>query len=214
MSGLSREDAGVSGGGFEVSINGGSSAANAGDLIVPDILRFLSEAVYATDTKGRITFFNRAAADMWGASPQLGTSEFDGVWRLLRPDGAPLTEAESPTALTLKHGQAIRGLEALGERPDGSRTAFFAFSAPIMDRDGAIVGVVNLLVDCAGRVTDDRAAQRLAAIVESSDDAIIAKDINGVITDWNLGAQRLFGYSAEEAIGRPITMLIPEDRHD
>src|SRR5208282_2518450 len=143
----------------------------------------------------------------------LGTSEFDGIWRLLRPDGAPLTEAESPIALALKHGHAIRGLEALGERPDGSRIAFSAFPAPIMDRDGAIVGAVNLLVgaDC---VTADQAVQRLAAIVESSDDAIIAKSINGVITDWNLVAQRLFGYSAEEAIGRPIAMLIPEDRHD
>jgi PAS domain S-box-containing protein len=212
MSGLSRDDADSNGGGFEASLDG-NSFANAGDLIVPDILKSLSEAVYATDAKGRITFFNRAAGEMWGASPELGTSEF-GIWRLLRPDGAPLTEAESPIALALKHGEAVRGLEALGERADGSRIAFFAFCAPIMDRDGAIVGAANLLVDCAGRVTADHAVQRLAAIVESSDDAIIAKDTNGVITDWNLGAQRLFGYSAEEAIGRPVAMLIPQDRHD
>lgn len=58
------------------------------------------------------------------------------------------------------------------------------------------------------------ASRRLAAIIETSDDAILAKNLDGIITDWNEGAWRLFGYTAEEAIGRSVTMLIPEDRHD
>jgi PAS domain S-box-containing protein len=60
----------------------------------------------------------------------------------------------------------------------------------------------------------DRAAQHYAAIVESSDDAILSKDLDGVITSWNRGAQRLFGYTAEEAVGSSLTMIIPTDRHD
>ena len=60
----------------------------------------------------------------------------------------------------------------------------------------------------------DRAAQHYAAIVESSDDAILSKDLDGVITSWNGGAQRLFGYTAEEAVGRSVTIIIPADRHD
>ena len=63
-------------------------------------------------------------------------------------------------------------------------------------------------------LTRDRAARHYAAIVESSDDAILSKDVNGVITTWNRGAQRLFGYTAEEVVGRPVTIIIPTDRHD
>jgi PAS domain S-box-containing protein len=64
------------------------------------------------------------------------------------------------------------------------------------------------------RKTAERDARQLAAIVESSDDAIVSKSLDGVIQTWNAGAERLFGYTQEEAIGRPITMLIPEDRQD
>jgi PAS domain S-box-containing protein len=68
--------------------------------------------------------------------------------------------------------------------------------------------------DASGRRSADQAQARLAAIVETSDDAIISKDLNGIIRSWNAGAQRLFGYTADEAIGQPVTMLMPPDRVD
>ena len=172
----------------------------------------MPEAVYTTDAIGRITFYNKAAAAMWGVSPELGKSEFCGSWKLYWPDGTPLAHAECPMATALKEQRPIRGREAIAERPDGTRIPFLAFPTPIFDAAGDLIGAVNMLVNLTDRTIAEEAAQRFAAIVESSDDAILAKDLNGKIITWNRGAERLFGYTAEEAIGQPIVMLIPLDR--
>jgi PAS domain S-box-containing protein len=104
--------------------------------------------------------------------------------------------------------------EAVAERPDGTRVPFLAFPTPLFDEAGNVIGAVNMLVDLTDRVIADEAAQRYAAIVESSDDAILAKDVNGTIISWNRGAERLFGYTAAEAVGKSVAMLIPLDRHN
>ncbi|MEW6450841.1 MAG: PAS domain S-box protein [Pseudomonadota bacterium] len=75
-------------------------------------------------------------------------------------------------------------------------------------------GAVNLLVDIAARKANTLVAERLASIIENSDDAIVSKDLNGTIRTWNKGAERVFGYSAAEAIGQSIMLIIPEDRRN
>ena len=116
-------------------------------------------------------------------------------------------------AVAVKEGRPIHGAEAAAERPDGKRIPFLAYPRPLRDRSGALTGAVNTLIDITERKRSEEFEKRLASIVESSDDAIVSKDLDGIIRTWNAGAKRLFGYTAEEAIGKPILLLIPMDRH-
>jgi PAS domain S-box-containing protein len=337
-------------------------------------LEALPAAVYATDAAGRIIFYNEAASRLWGCRPELGKSEFCGSWKLYWPDGTPLPHAECPMALALRQRQPVRGLEAVAERPDGTRVPFLPYPSPLFDEHGRIVGAINMLVDISERkqiefalarhrdeqaalfrftdklfrsnspadacaaaldaieqalrchrssvlLLDEAGAMRfvvahglsqsyrdaveghspwppeakdpepicledvgqndlpealkaivrqegigalaffpltaggkligkfmayydephtftpaelelaltiarqlafgiqhlreaqasrlLASIVSTSDDAIISKDLSGIVTSWNRGAQQLFGYTAEEMVGKRVTQLIP-----
>ncbi len=185
-----------------------------GDQTYRRLLERLPCAVYATDAEGPVTFANRAAVDLLGREPELGADRWSVAWRLYHPDGSPMPHDQCPMAVALREKRPVRGVEAIAERPDGTRFAFTAYPTPLFDDDGALVGAINMLVESGDRQRAEEYADRLASIVEFSDDAIISKDLNGVVNSWNAGAQRLFGYAAEEAIGKPITMLIPPERLD
>jgi PAS domain S-box-containing protein len=178
-----------------------------------ELLEALPVAVYTTDAEGRITFYNRAAAELWGHHPERGSSQWCGSWRLYWPDGRPLPRGECPMAIALKEGREVRGVEAIAERPDGTRVRFMPYPTPLRDTSGRLVGAINLLMDMTERHDADLESARLAAIVVSSDDAIISKTIEGRITSWNAGATRIFGYEASEMIGEPILRLIPPELH-
>ena len=173
------------------------------------VMNVLPSAIYITDGEGRITYYNEAAARFWGQRPTLGLSEWCGSWKLYWPDGTPMSHDQCPMAVALKEKRPIRGLEAICERPDGVRTPFIPYPTPLFDESGALTGAVNVLVDITARRDAEQATERLAAIVESSDDAILTKNLDGIITSWNKGAERIFGYTGDETIGRPVTILIP-----
>ncbi|HUD89055.1 MAG TPA: PAS domain S-box protein [Xanthobacteraceae bacterium] len=178
------------------------------------VLNALPAAVYTTDTNGRITYFNEAAAALWGYRPKLYADLWCGSWRLYHLDGTPMPHDTCPMAVALKERRPNRGHQAIAERPDGSRVPFMAFPTPLYDAAGAFIGAVNMLIDMRAQQRAEHASHRLAAIVESSEDAIISKDLNGVIATWNRGAERLFGYLAPEVVGKPITILIPDEHRD
>ena len=119
-----------------------------------NLLNCLPLAIYTTDAQGRITFFNDAAANFAGRQPAIGEM-WCVTWRLFWPNGAPLPHDQCPMAIALRERRPVRGMEALAERPDGSRVPFMPYPTPLFDENGELIGAINALVD----LTDQKHAQ-------------------------------------------------------
>jgi PAS domain S-box-containing protein len=169
-------------------------------------------AVRAPD--GVIAWYNSRAAELWGRVPAIDDTDerFCGAYKLYHADGTYMAHCDSPVALALETGASVHEQEVIIEKPDGTRVTVSVHIDPIRDRDGAIVGVLNFFHDIHERKQAERTTSLLAAIVDSMDDAIVSKSLDGIITSWNRGAERLFGYSAKEAIGQHIKLIVPHDR--
>jgi len=112
-----------------------------------DILEDLPAAIYTTDAEGRITYYNKACIALSGRTPVLGDDLWCVTWRLHTADGTALPHAECPMAIALKERRPIRDVEAIAERPDGSRVHILPYPTPICDELGNLLGAVNMLVD-------------------------------------------------------------------
>ncbi len=170
-------------------------------------LRSIGDAVLATDAEGRITFANPVALQLLRCPEQdLAGKPLEEAFRIANEESrAPV---ESPVRRALQEG-AIVGLanHTVLIAKDGTETPIDDSAAPIRGADGAIQGAVLVFRDITERRRAEAARRLLASIVESSADAIFSLDLRGAITSWNNGAERIFGYRAGEAIGRPEKML-------
>ncbi len=150
-----------------------------------EILENLPAALYATDARGIVTFFNRAAADLAGREPRIGKDRWCVTWRLYRPDGTLLPLDECPMARVIKEQRPIRGEEVIAERPDGTRVPLMPFPTPIFDRAGRLVGAVNMLVDNSERRNAvaqlETTETRYRGIFEGSRVALWDEDFSAVL---------------------------------
>jgi PAS domain S-box-containing protein len=172
-------------------------------------------AVYTCDADGIIQEYNQRAVELWGQEAKRNREQarFCGSCKIYYPDGRPMPHEECPTARALL-GEKLtpNDLEIVVERPDGEKRHVIPAPKVVRDERGEIVGAINCLFDITERKRAEAAVMRLAAIVQSSHDAIAAKNLNGIITDWNQSAERIFGYRPKEIIGKSVLTLIPKDR--
>ena len=175
-------------------------------------LASIGDAVIVTDAQGHVTSVNAEAERLLGwKNSEVVQRRIDDVFRIV--DERSRQPAENPVNRALREG-AVVGLanHTILIARDGREIPIDDSAAPIRQGDGPVLGVALVFRD----VTEQRAAQRvqarLAAIVEFSGDAIITKNLDSIIQTWNVGAERLFGYTAEEVIGKPVTIIFPNDR--
>lgn len=164
------------------------------------------DAIVSKDLNSTILSWNRAAERMFGytAAEAIGRS----IRMIIPADRQP---EEEMVLSRIRAGQSLTHFETVRQRKDGSLIPISLTVSPIHDDKGQVIGASKVARDISERAEAVVATRRLAAVVESSDDAIITKDLNSIITSWNAAAERMFGYTAAEAVGRSVRMLIPQD---
>jgi PAS domain S-box-containing protein len=172
-------------------------------------------AIYVCDADGIIREYNQRAVELWGAEPGGNGNgpKFCGSHKIYHPDGRRMPHEECPMARALR-GEKLspKDLEIVVEQPNGERRHVIPAPSILTDDRGKITGAINCLFDISDYKRAELAALRLAAVVQSSRDAIATKNLNGIITDWNQSAQRIFGYKPKEIIGKSVLTLIPKER--
>lgn len=175
-------------------------------------LSSIGDAVISTDASGRIVFMNSVAEQLTGWTSEGAFNQpMESVFNIVNE--TTRLPVDSPVEKVLRDGVTV-GLanHTILISRDGTERPIEDSAAPIRNRAGQLIGVVLVFRDATTRRAAELAALRLAAIVAGSDDAIVSKDLKGVVRSWNPGAERIFGYTAAEMIGKPVTVLMPPDR--
>lgn len=167
------------------------------------------DAIVSKDLSGTVLSWNAAATRMFGYEPEeiIGKS-------ILTIIPHSLQHEETEILRKLRAGEKIDHYETIRRRKDGSLIDVSLTISPIKDDQGVVIGASKIARDVSDRRRADEDRFRLAAIVESSDDAIVSKNLDGIVTSWNAAAEKLFGWKANEIIGRSILTIVPENLHE
>ncbi|MDB5020634.1 MAG: multi-sensor signal transduction histidine kinase [Pedobacter sp.] len=169
-------------------------------------------AVFTCNKAGDLTYFNEAAIKLWGVDPTPKQQPWDNSWKMYYTTGERMNLAGSPMARVINESRLINGEEITIETQEHVFKRVLVYARPLYDEQHNPIGTHSSLVDISDKILEESKQAILAAIVESSDDAIISKNLNGIIVSWNAGAERIFGYSEKEIVGKSITILIPSSR--
>jgi PAS domain S-box-containing protein len=171
------------------------------------IVESSDDAIISKDLNGTILSWNPSAERLFGytAAEIIGRSI-----RVIIP--ADRQSEEDRVLAAVRRGEAVEHFETIRLRKDGTLVPISLTVSPIRSSTGEITGASKIARDLSRVQHAQRDALRLASIVDSSDDAIISKDLNGIVTSWNAGAERMFGYTAPEMVGQSIRRIIPHDR--
>ncbi|MEP7234162.1 MAG: PAS domain S-box protein [Ignavibacteriota bacterium] len=175
-------------------------------------------AFYTCDKEGVITYYNQAAAQLWGREPVIGKDMWCGSWKIFWTDGSPVPLDTCPMGIALKEGRAVKGAEIIVERPDGELRNVLPHPQPIFDADGNVTGAFNLLVDITERRKSDRAVRQseanLHALFDNTKDGFVLADISGTIIAFNNAASSLYQkiFGIELRLGATAKEVLGEER--
>ncbi len=177
-------------------------------------LTSIGDGVIATDRDGRVTLLNAVAQSLTGwTEDEARGRPLEEVFRILQEQTRK--PVENPALRALKEGQPVALVNhTILIDARGREVPIDDSAAPIRDEQGDVFGAILVFRDVGERRKQEIARAALAAIVQSSHDAIIGQALDGTITSWNRAAEQLYGYTEEEMVGRKKELLLPADRAD
>jgi PAS domain S-box-containing protein len=156
------------------------AAIDSPDEAMAEALDRLPAAIYVTDREGIITYYNQACISLAGRVPKVGRDRWCVTWKLFTPEGQFLPHDRCPMAVAIQEGRPVRDVEAIVERPDGSRLNCRPYPTPLFDRDGNLAGAVNLLLDISDEHQPDYLrdqAERCRRLAGSVNDKGVAETL-------------------------------------
>ena len=179
------------------------------NAILAAIVGSSDDTIISKNLDGIILSWNPASERMFGYSEEEALGKHISI--IIPPDRI---EEEDYIINEVKQGRKVDHFETIRKARDGRRVPISLSVSPIIDANGRVIGASKIARDISERKRANEKQAVLAAIVETSDDAIVSKTIQGVITSWNKAAEKMFGYNEVEAVGKHITLIIPPERLD
>ena len=173
------------------------------------IVESSDDAIISKKFDGTIISWNEAAQNIFGYTAE---EAINNNIAIIIPE--ELYEEENEIIAKVKKGERISHYETIRKTKDGNKISIALSISPIKNVNGDIIGISKIVRDISGQNEANEKQAVLAAIVDSSDDAIISKTLFGIITSWNYAASKMFGYTEAEAMGKHISIIIPPDRID